>query len=164
MLPFAIFMGALGAGGAYLLKKDPIKWGLGVAGGSVLLRLLGDTTRFASTDRLPAHGRTFTGAREMSFEEAWGHAEQKYDPSSHVPDLTAEQLSRPFAGGAFLEACGTPGDMHVTIKAAVQNGRVVGVTVVTAPPSPRIAACIASAVRRFQFPVNPNMDAVTQTF
>jgi hypothetical protein len=106
-----------------------------------------------------------TGAGEMSFEEAWAHAEQHYTPgASHVPDLTAEQLGRPFAGGTFLDACGTPSDMQVTIKAAVQNGRAVGVTVTTSPPSARISSCIAAAVRRLQWPVNPNMDAVTQTF
>jgi len=99
-----------------------------------------------------------------SFEEAWSHAGQTYYSGPHVPDLTADQLGRPFAGGAFLDACGVPADMGVTIKAAVQNGRAVGVTVTTSPPNPRIAACVDSAVRRMSFPPNPNLDAVTQTF
>jgi len=106
----------------------------------------------------------FTGGG-MSFEEAWSHAEQKYVPGeSHVPDLTAAELAKPFAGGAFLNACGTPEDMGVMIKAAVQNGRAIGVTVTTSPPNAKIAACIDSAVRRMSFPANPNLDAVTQTF
>lgn len=116
------------------------------------------------SDHVAGYGSFYTGAG-TSFEEAWSHAGQSYVPGgTHVPDLTADQLAQPFAGGAFLNTCAVPEDMSVLIKAAVQNGRAVGVTVTTTPPSARHAGCIDAAVRRMQFPVNPNLDAVTQTF
>ena len=157
----------LGIGAAILNEEDEsssskLLWfllgGAVLAGGAV--KLAGPKPRhLAGYDP----GLFLTGAG-MSFEDAWSHAGQQYNPGGHAADLTADQLARPFAGGAFLNACGAPEDMGVTIKAAVQNGRAVGVTVTTSPPNPRIAACIDAAVRRLPFPPNPNLDAVTQTF
>jgi hypothetical protein len=157
----------LGIGAAFLSEEDEsssskLLWFL--LGGAVLA---GGAVKFAGpkTRHLVGYEGLFFAGAGASFEDAWSHAAQKYDPSSgHVPDLTADQLARPFAGGAFLNACGAPEDMGVTIKAAVQNGHAVGVTVTTSPPNPRIAACIDAAVRRMAFPPNPNLDAVTQTF
>ncbi len=158
----------LGIGAAILNEEDEsssskLLWfllgGAVLAGGAV--KLAGPKSRHLVGWGDP--GLFFAGAG-MSFEDAWSHAGQQYNPGGHAADLTADQLARPFAGGAFLNACGAPEDMSVTIKAAVQNGRAVGVTVTTSPPNSRIAACIDAAVRRLPFPPNPNLDAVTQTF
>jgi hypothetical protein len=101
----------------------------------------------------------------LSFEEAWSHAEQKVTiGGAQQRDLTPQDLGRPFENAAFISGCGAPDSMHVTIKAAVQNGHVAGVSVYTQPPNGGVSACVAGAVRRLQFPVSPNMDAVTQQF
>jgi len=101
----------------------------------------------------------------LSFDEAWSHAEQKVTiGGSNGRDLTAQELGRPFENAAFINGCGAPESMHVTIKAAVQNGHAVGVSVYTTPPNGGVSACIAGAVRRLAFPQSPNMDAVTQQF
>ncbi len=108
-------------------------------------------------------GGGFAGG--LSFEEAWSHAEQKVViGGAQTRDLTPVELGRPFENAAFISGCGAPDSMHVTIKAAVQNGHAVGVSVYTTPPNGGVSACVAGAVRRLQFPVSANMDAVTQQF
>jgi eukaryotic-like serine/threonine-protein kinase len=79
-------------------------------------------------------------------------------------DLTAGQFGAILNNGSYIGACGTPGSMHVTVCAAVQNGRAVGVTVTTEPPNAGIANCISSAVRRMSFPSNPKLDVATTRF
>lgn len=157
----------LGIGAAFLSEEDEsssskLMWFL--LGGAVLA---GGAVKFAGPKSRhlvgAGEGLFFAGAG-MSFEDAWSHASQQYNPSGHAADLTADQLAKPFAGGAFLNVCGAPEDMSVTIKAAVQNGRAIGVTVTTSPPNSHVAACVDAAVRRMPFPPNPNLDAVTQTF
>ncbi len=105
-----------------------------------------------------------------SFEEAWAHAEQKVSmgPGGQVaggPDpienIKAQMHDR---APGIVAACGTPDSMHVTIKAAVQNGHVAGVSVYTQPASGGVSGCIAGRVRGLAFPVSGNMDAVTEQF
>ncbi len=50
---------------------------------------------------------------------------------------------------------------HVS-RAAVQNGKVVGVTVTTEPRDARINACVRRAVTSLRFPRSPGLD-VTRT-
>jgi hypothetical protein len=52
----------------------------------------------------------------------------------------------------------------VRICAAVQDGRAVGVTVSTDPPSGAMNRCVAGAVRGLGFPSHPRMDVTTTTF
>ena len=54
--------------------------------------------------------------------------------------------------------------MGVSICAAVQNGRAVGVTVRTTPSSPGIAGCIRSAVFGMGFPAHPRLDITSTMF
>lgn len=79
-------------------------------------------------------------------------------------DLTAGQFASVLNNGAYISACGTPGSMKVTVCAAVQNGRAVGVTITTEPPNGGISSCIAGAVRRMSFPSNPKLDIATTRF
>jgi eukaryotic-like serine/threonine-protein kinase len=79
-------------------------------------------------------------------------------------DLTANQFAGVLSNGAYIQGCGTPGSMKVTVCAAVQNGRAVGVTVRTDPPNAGISACISNAVRRMSFPSNPKLDVATTRF
>jgi hypothetical protein len=79
-------------------------------------------------------------------------------------DLTANQLGAVLNNGSYIVACGTPNSMHVSVCAAIQNGRAVGVTVSTDPPDGRIAGCISSRVRGMSFPSNPKLDITTTKF
>jgi hypothetical protein len=64
--------------------------------------------------------------------------------------------------GSYFQHCGVPDDMTLSICAAVQNGRAVGVTVTTTPGSRAKARCVAQAVRGLSFPSHPRLD-VTRT-
>ncbi len=77
-------------------------------------------------------------------------------------DLTAGQYGRVLNGGAYFSHCGVPFSMNVSICAAVQNGRAVGVTVSTQPHDAKRVSCITSAVRGLNFPSHPKLD-VTRT-
>jgi hypothetical protein len=79
-------------------------------------------------------------------------------------DLTAGQFASVLNNGSYIVGCGTPASMHVSVCAAVQNGRAVGVTVTTEPPNGGISSCIAGAVRRMSFPSNPKLDVATTRF
>ena len=66
--------------------------------------------------------------------------------------------------GTYLNSCSVPRSMAVTICAAVQNGRAVGVTVRTKPANGGIASCIAGSVRSMSFPSHPRLDVSTTVF
>jgi hypothetical protein len=103
----------------------------------------------------------------LSFEEAWAHAEQKVTiggPAGGPDPIENIKATMHDRAPGIVAACGTPGSMHVTIKAAIQGGHVVGVSVYTSPASGGVSGCIAGRVRGIGFPVSGNMDAVTETF
>jgi hypothetical protein len=79
-------------------------------------------------------------------------------------DLTAGQLGQVLNNGSYIIACGTPQSTKVTVCAAIQNGRAVGVTITTNPPDGRVASCIAGRVRGMSFPSNPKLDITTTQF
>jgi hypothetical protein len=80
------------------------------------------------------------------------------------PDLSAGAYGAVLNKGTYLNSCGVPSSMSVTICAAVQNGRAVGVTVTTSPPNKGVAGCISGAVRGISFPSHPRLDVTTTTF
>ncbi len=77
-------------------------------------------------------------------------------------DITRAQYAAVLNRGGYFSHCGVPESMGVSICAAVQNGRAVGVTVVTKPGNPGVQGCIANSVRRISFPAHPKLD-VTRT-
>jgi hypothetical protein len=77
-------------------------------------------------------------------------------------DITRESFARVLQDGAYLRGCDVPERMVLEICAAVKQGRAVGVTVTTAPPSASVAACVRSAVARLGFPYGERLD-VTHT-
>ncbi len=79
-------------------------------------------------------------------------------------DLTRGQLGAVLNTGSYLNACGVPSSMSVNICAAIQNGRAVGVTVVTNPRNGAKASCISSQIRRLSFPSNPKLDVTRTSF
>jgi hypothetical protein len=99
----------------------------------------------------------------MSCEGARAKYVEDYDKSA-PPDLSANAYGNVLNKGTYLNACGVPSNMGVTICAAVQNGRAVGVTVTTTPRNPGISSCVAGAVRGLSFPSHPRLDVTTTTF
>lgn len=79
-------------------------------------------------------------------------------------DLTAGAYQSVLGNGAYLNRCGVPESMTVSVCAAVQNGRAVGVTVVTNPRNPGIQSCVAAQVRGMSFPSHPKLDVTRTTF
>jgi len=79
-------------------------------------------------------------------------------------DLTQGQYASVLNRGSYFGHCGVPDSMHLTICAAVQNGRAVGVTVTTTPRDGRISSCVAAGVRGLSFPSNPKLDVATTNF
>jgi len=80
------------------------------------------------------------------------------------PDLTAGAYAAVLNRGTYLNACGVPASMAVSVCAAVQNGRAVGVTVTTKPSNRGIASCVAGAVRGMAFPAHPRLDVARTHF
>ena len=79
-------------------------------------------------------------------------------------DLTAGQYGAVLNNGAYLSRCGVPENMSVSVCAAVQNGRAVGVSVNTNPRNPGISSCIAAQVRGMGFPSHPKLDVTRTSF
>jgi hypothetical protein len=91
---------------------------------------------------------------------------QQIDMNGHVvgPDLTDLQLSGPMRNATFLNSCGAPDSMHVTVKVAIKMGRAVGVSVYTTPPNGAVASCVDHAVRGLVWPANQKMDSFITTY
>jgi hypothetical protein len=99
----------------------------------------------------------------MSCETARSRYIEDFDKSS-PPDLSAGAYGAVLNKGTYLNACGVPESMKVSVCAAVQNGRAVGVTVSTQPRDAKISSCVSGAVRSLSFPSHPRLDVTTTTF
>jgi hypothetical protein len=77
-------------------------------------------------------------------------------------DITAGQYGAVLNRGSYFGHCGVPESMGLSICAAVQNGRAVGVTIISKPRDRRVESCVAAAVRGISFPSHPKLD-VTRT-
>ncbi len=87
------------------------------------------------------------------------------DYSKDAPtDLTQGAYASVLSRGTYLNSCGVPPSMGVSVCAAVQNGRAVGVTVTTNPPNGGIAKCVSGQVRSMSFPAHPRLDVATTSF
>jgi len=80
------------------------------------------------------------------------------------PDLTAGSYGAVLNRGTYLNSCGVPPSMAVTICAAVQNGRAVGVTVRTRPVNGTVAGCVRGSIFGMSFPSHPRLDVSTTVF
>ncbi|MEP7123407.1 MAG: hypothetical protein ABJE95_20945 [Byssovorax sp.] len=102
-----------------------------------------------------ASGTSCEGARAKYVED--------YDKAA-PPDLSANAFGNVLNNGKYLNSCGVPSSMSVTICAAVQNGHAVGVTVSTNPRDGKLNSCIAGQIRGLSFPSHPRLDVTTTTF
>jgi hypothetical protein len=78
------------------------------------------------------------------------------------PDLTRDAFASVLENGAYLNRCEIPARTALEICAAVQDGKVVGVTVASEPRSPSINACVRRVVAGLRFPQNSRLD-ITRT-
>jgi hypothetical protein len=100
----------------------------------------------------------------MSCEQAMNTYSTELKMSGNKPDITAGQYGAILNRGGYVVSCGAPFSMTVNICAAIQNGRAVGVTVVTKPPNRGVASCIASRIRSMSFPSHPALDVTRTVF
>jgi len=100
----------------------------------------------------------------MSCEGAMNTYVTELKMSGNKPDLTSGQLGASLNNGGYVVGCGAPFSMTVNICAAIQNGRAVGVTVVTDPSNPGVASCISSRIRGMSFPSHPSLDVTRTVF
>ncbi len=125
-----------------------------------------------SDGKTPAAGGHWSGnagsypvvAGGKSCEAARASYVEDYSKQGVPPDLGAADFGNVLNRGGYLNACGVPSNMAVSICVAVQNGAAVGVTVSTKPSDPRIAGCISAQVRGLGFPPHPRLDIATTTF
>jgi len=106
------------------------------------------------------------GPGGMSYEAALAANPQQVaiGGGQGAPDLTDQQLSGPMRNAAFLDSCGAPQSMHVTVKTVVKMGRAIGVSVYTTPANGAIASCVDHAVRNLAWPVNAKADSFTTNY
>jgi hypothetical protein len=102
----------------------------------------------------------------MSYEAALATNNQQINmgQAASGPDLTDSQLGGPMRNASFLNSCGAPESMKVTVRIAIRMGRAVGVSVYTNPANQGVAACVDRAVRGLAWPVNGKMDSFTTTY
>jgi eukaryotic-like serine/threonine-protein kinase len=105
-------------------------------------------------------GGTSCEAAVAAYSEQYNIGSDKKVPA----DLTANQYGAVLNRGTYLLPCGVPPSMRVSICAAVQNGRAVGVTVTTSPNNPGVGSCVAGQVRGMSFPSHPRLDVTRTTF
>jgi hypothetical protein len=79
-----------------------------------------------------------------------------------APDLTRDAFASILENGSYLAHCAIPARTALEICAAVQDGKVVGVSVASEPRSSEINACVRRAVANLHFPRSARLD-VTRT-
>jgi hypothetical protein len=99
-----------------------------------------------------------------SCEAARAKYVEDYSQQGVPPDLSAGAYAGTLNNGAYLNSCGVPSNMAVSICAAIQNGRAVGVTVRTTPSNPGIESCVKGQIMSKSFPSHPRLDVTTTTF
>lgn len=100
-----------------------------------------------------------------SYESALGGNNQHIDMGkSSGPDLSDAQLAGPMNDTTFIDECGAPEDMGITVKVAIKSGRAVGVSVSTSPHSANVSNCIDHHIRGLSWPSSPKMDSFVTTY
>lgn len=100
-----------------------------------------------------------------SYETALGGNNQQIDMGkSSGPDLSDAQLAGPMNDTTFIDECGAPEDMGITVKVAIRSGRAVGVSVATSPHSANVSNCIDHHIRGLSWPSSPKMDSFVTTY
>jgi hypothetical protein len=101
-----------------------------------------------------------------SCEAAAASANQMMDlgAARGAPDLTREAFASVLENGAYLAHCAVPARTALEICAAVQDGKVVGVSVTSEPRDPAVNACVRRAVVALGFPRSERLDLTRTRF
>jgi hypothetical protein len=83
--------------------------------------------------------------------------------SDTTPEVPVEAYGDVLNYGSYFSHCPIEDKAEISICAAVQQGRAIGVTVTTAPRLPEAETCIDRAVRGLHFPPHSKME-VAHTF
>ncbi len=81
-----------------------------------------------------------------------------------TPDLPREAFAAVLDDGAYLAPCAPPVRTSLELCAAVQDGRVVGVSASSEPRNPALNACVRRAVAALRFPKSPRLDIARTRF
>jgi hypothetical protein len=103
------------------------------------------------------------GGQSCESAQAAYNEEMSMGPHGQA-DITGGQYAAVLNSGRYFAHCGVPDSTAINICAAVQNGRAVGVTVVTRPRNRGAEGCIAASVRGLSFPSNPKLDVTRTAF
>jgi hypothetical protein len=108
-------------------------------------------------------------AAGQSYEQVYASYQAKGGDKMNIgqrgkADVTQGQYAALLNSGSYLPP-DLPETMAVEIRAAIQNGKAAGVTIITTPANPAIASKIDAAVRQIQFtPASEKMDFTTTKF
>jgi hypothetical protein len=118
-----------------------------------------ETPANEAPDRLPR-----STAALLSCEAAIARNEERLEIGGPrgPADITRESYASILQNGSYLSACRVPEKTVLEICAAVKQGRAVGVTVTSSPPSADLRACVRGAIARLSFPHSERLD-VTHT-
>ena len=108
-----------------------------------------------------AAGQTFEQT-QMAYQNAGGDTLNAGKGQYGKSDTSKAQYEAILNAGNYLPDGSD--NLAIEIRSAIQNGRVVGVTVLTNPANPNMARLIDARVRGLTFPVNPKMDFVITRF
>ena len=99
-----------------------------------------------------------------SCESADASANQSIDlrAAPGAPDLSREAFASVLESGGYLTHCAIPARTALEICAAVQDGKVVGVSVASEPRNAAVSACVRRSVAALRFPQSARLD-VTRT-
>ena len=104
-----------------------------------------------------------------SYEQVYASYQAKGGDEMRVgqkstPDVTQGQYASLLSTGSYLPP-NLPDTMAIEIRAAIQNGKAVGVTVLTNPANATFSSKIDTAVRQIQFtPASEKMDFTVTKF
>jgi hypothetical protein len=99
----------------------------------------------------------------MSYDEALAIPED-LGAIKNEKDLSDDEVAAPMQSGTYIQACGAPDEMKVTIRVAVRDGHALGVSVTTDPDDQAIAECIDNGVRALTWPVSHRRETMTTRF
>jgi hypothetical protein len=125
----------------------------------------GDVVRDAPAPRATTRAALVAaGSRISSCESVLAQATDEIDMTRGrgAPDVSRDAYAAILERGSYLSACSVPGGTVVEVCAAVQQGRAVGITVVSRPFDARVNGCVRGAVASLAFPANARLD-VTRT-
>jgi hypothetical protein len=93
-----------------------------------------------------------------------GDTEWDLTAARGAPDLSRDAYAALLENGAYFSHCDVPAGTALDVCAAVQNGRAIGITVLSHPTNPQVSACVKAAVESLSFPSHPRLDATRTHF